>query len=189
MYVADIGGSAGCLGGFWLARVTGTGALIGHQILGEINTTVTGPTSGVAMDALIGVAATARLAAVSGNTDGMFAVHAKVYASDGGTIPSGARAACLHLDTSFFGSNINSGALLYSIYALNDGGYPVTAFARLLSASGGKWTNLFSFNFTNGTDPLVANTVFTAPQTVAADGGIRIDRNGTPFYIPYYAAA
>jgi hypothetical protein len=186
MYSADIGGSAGTLTGFWYAKGTGTGELICFQPLIESDTAVTGPSTMKTVDALCGlVSATAKLAAVANSAEGMFALRGKVYCTDGATAAASSRIAALFLDTALNGANILA-ADIYSIYALNDGGGPCDAFARLNGQNGGKWTNLFSFPSAT-MQPLAAVGVYKTPQSNDATYFLTCDVNGTPYGIPLMA--
>ena len=192
MYALNNTASSIGLVGFWLIRGTGTGASICWQGLIESETTVTGPASLTCVDALVGLTqTTSRLATAADHTSGMFAGHFKVYSVDGATVASGARAAAVWLDGQMNGANASPVAANYYAIYNTSGGNKYEAFAKLhlISGEGAGWRTLFEFNFTNGTDPLVANTVFVAPDTVSPVGGIRIDDNGTDRYIPFYAAA
>ena len=120
----------------------------------------------------------------------MFALHAKVWSADGGTVAAGGRAAAIWLDGQMNGANASPvSANYYAVYNTS-GGTKYEAFAKLhlISGESAGWRTLFEFNFAAGTDPLVASTVFAAPDTTTPDGGIRMDKNGTDIYIPYYLA-
>src|SRR3990167_459822 len=188
MYALDsVADAAVSLVGFWLMRSTTVDGALGLQILVESECVATGPIGSIALDALAGLTSASSILASAGSdhTAGLFAVHAKAYGISGSTTSAGSRVAAIWLDCQLNGGNHSTSAY-YSIYATS-GGLAFSSFARLqlIGGEGAGWTNLLSFNFGEGTAPLVANTVF---DETTPSGGITIDVNGTPRYIPYYPA-
>lgn len=191
-YSVDTGdGSVGYLF-FHLMRGTGTDALIGEQMLLESETTVTGPASLAGHDVLVGLTSTSsQLATAADHTSGMFGGHFKIYSVDGATVASGARAACLWLDGQMNGANASPVAgNYYNIYNTS-GGNKYEAFAKLhlIAGEGAGWNNLFETNFADGTDPIVTGATAKAVDTVTQSLNIKVDINGTTYYIPLMAVA
>jgi hypothetical protein len=177
---------------FHLMRGTGTDALIGEQMLLESETTVTGPASLAGHDVLVGLTSvSSRLATAADHTSGMFGGHFKIYSVDGATVASGARAACLWLDGQMNGANASPVAgNYYNIYNTS-GGNKYEAFAKLhlIAGEGAGWNNLFETNFSSGTDPIVTAGTAKDVKDNQQALNIKVDINGTTYYIPLMAVA
>ena len=191
-YSVDTGNGSAAWLFFHLMRGTGTDALIGEQMLLESETTATGPSSLAGHDILVGLtSASSQLATAVDHTSGMFGAHFKIYSVDGATVASGARAACLWLDGQMNGANAAPVAgNYYNIYNTS-GGNKYEAFAKLhlIAGEGAGWNNLFETNFADGTDPIVTGATAKGVDSVTQSLNIKVDINGTTYYIPLMAVA
>jgi len=133
--------------------------------------------------------ATAKLAALGGDsTAGMYGGWFKITANEGATTASGSRAAPIWIDNQLYGSNINAGMEEYGIFATTGGSKP-KAFIGFETTSSG-WTNLLYFDETAyDQDPIFSTGTCKVDASKDSTGTIKIDLNGTTYYIGYWAAA
>ena len=127
----------------------------------------------------------AKLAALGGDaTAGMYAAWLKITAIDGATTASGSRAAPLWIDNQLYGSNINAGMEEYGIFFTTGGSVPDAVFGFETTSSG--WTYLMHFDETcYNVAPISTSQCDKDKDSTAS---IVISLNGTPYYIPIFAA-
>ena len=152
--------------------------------LAEVRTTAgDGPLSVQAGQFIAGLHTSgAKLAATAGTTDGMFALWAKVYSASGSVAAATSRVAAIWLDNSMGGTVSGEH---YSAFITSGGAAKPDAVFGFETGAG--WSSLFYFDETAyDQDPI---SDLGAKNEVNSDKSIKIDLNGTTYYIPIFVVA
>jgi hypothetical protein len=177
---------------FACLKTTNTKGVFPISGLAEVNAVASGngPTSVQAGQFIAHLnSSTAKLAALGGNaTAGMYGGWFKIAAESGATTASGSRAAPIWVDNQLNGANISGSMEEYGIFATTGGSKP-KAFIGFETTSSG-YTNLLYFDETAyDQDPIFSAGTCKVDATKDSTGTIKIDLNGTTYYMGYWAVA
>lgn len=174
--------------GAYIATTGENGRGFGLATLVEAkNTTGTSTIQGGQMMAFLGTVGgteAAHLKTAGGDpTAGMYGLWLKNGANPNCVLDSGSKVANLWLDNSISGTD--NGAEFYSMY-ITQGGLTPDAVFGMESGNNG-WSALFYFDETcYNKDPISSSTTDNTAND--SDGTIKINLNGTTYYIPYFGA-
>ncbi len=139
-----------------------------------------GPTSVMAGQFIVGLhTSTSKLAATVGSDDGMFASWFKIYSTSGSVAASTSRVAAIWLDNSMGGTVSGEH---YSAFITSGGAAKPDAIFGFETGAG--WEALFYFDETAYDKDPISN--LGAKNEVNSDKSIKIDLNGTVYYIPIF---
>lgn len=175
---------------YHMMRGTGSSEIMGIEVDTEnMSVGVSHPSKQVSGAFFASItSASATLATAADHTDGMFALRGKVYSADGSTSVAGSRVATIWLDAQLLGGNHSCD--FFNIYSTGGGKqYKAWADFKLPAGETAGWLNLFSFEFDGTQAPFVAGAAAKAVDTVTQAFNLRIDINGTDYYIPVMAVA